>query len=201
MPNRRGRQRSSSPARGRTRCPSYVSPLTSRRGSAGASSVGFCCAWVGVRSVCCSFCRDSRWYSSGPACRCPGFTTTAYSTSSSGSASRKGSTHWRVRMPQPRAVFLFTDSSGFGGAEKALLTLIRGLDRERWSPTLVFHTSPGIERLVEGAAAASCQLIPVAPMPEGLGGARRAVRFAAMLARRRPHVFHAHLTWPLACKF
>ena len=104
-------------------------------------------------------------------------------------------------MPQPRAVFLFTDSSGFGGAEKALLTLIRGLDRERWSPTLVFHTSPGIERLVERAAAASCQLIPVAPMPEGLGGARRAVRFAAMLARRRPHVFHAHLTWPLACKF
>jgi glycosyltransferase involved in cell wall biosynthesis len=104
-------------------------------------------------------------------------------------------------MPQPRNVFLFTDSSGYGGAEKALLTLIHGLDRDCWSPALVFHPAPGLDRLVEGVAAASCELIPVPRMPHGFDGARRAFRFAAMLRRRRPHVFHAHLTWPLACKF
>jgi len=104
-------------------------------------------------------------------------------------------------MPQPRNVFLFTDSSGYGGAEKALLMLIRGLNRELWSPTLVFHESAGIEPLVAGAAAASCELVPVPAMPEGLVGARGSLRLAALLRRRRPHVFHAHLTWPLACKF
>jgi glycosyltransferase involved in cell wall biosynthesis len=104
-------------------------------------------------------------------------------------------------MPQPRNVFLFTDSSGYGGAEKALLTLIQGLNRELWSPTLVFHPSSGIEPLLAGAAAASCELISIPAMPEGLDGARRSLRFSATLRRRRPHVFHAHLTWPLACKF
>lgn len=104
-------------------------------------------------------------------------------------------------MPQPRNVFLFTDSSGYGGAEKALLTLIRGLNRELWSPTLVVHPSAGIEPLLAGATAASCEVIAVPPMPDGLGGARRALGFAEALRRRRPHVFHAHLTWPLACKF
>lgn len=104
-------------------------------------------------------------------------------------------------MPPRRDVFLFIDSSSFGGAEKALLTLIRGLDRERWSPALVFHPTAGLEPLLEGAAATSCELIPIPVMPEGLVGARRALLFAATLGRRRPAVFHAHLTWPLACKF
>lgn len=104
-------------------------------------------------------------------------------------------------MPPPRNVFLFTDSSGYGGAEKALLTLIHGLNRDLWSPTLVFHRSTGIEPLVAGAEAASCELIAVPTMPEGLAGACRSLPFAAILRRRRPHVFHAHLTWPLACKF
>jgi glycosyltransferase involved in cell wall biosynthesis len=104
-------------------------------------------------------------------------------------------------MPRPRDVFLFTDSKGFGGAEKALLTLVRGLDRERWSPALVFHPTAGVEPLIDGAEAAACTLIPVPEMPHGFTGARRAVRFAATLARRRPQVFHAHLSWPLACKY
>jgi glycosyltransferase involved in cell wall biosynthesis len=104
-------------------------------------------------------------------------------------------------MPRPRDVFFFTDSDGFGGAETALLSLIRGLNRDRWSPSLIFHQSSGVEPLVEGAAEASCELIPVPVMPEGLAGARRAVKFTRLLSRRRPQVFHAHLAWPLACKF
>jgi glycosyltransferase involved in cell wall biosynthesis len=101
----------------------------------------------------------------------------------------------------PRHVFFFIDSSDFGGAEKALLTLIRGLDGERWSPSLVFHPTAALQPLVDEASAASCELIPVPAMPEGLAGAARAASFARLLRRRRPDVFHAHLTWPLACKF
>jgi glycosyltransferase involved in cell wall biosynthesis len=101
----------------------------------------------------------------------------------------------------PRQIYFFVDSSEFGGAEKALLTLIRGLDRERWTSSLVYHPGPGVEPLAAEAAAASCELIPVPPMPEGLVGARRAASFSGLLRRRRPDVFHAHLTWPIACKF
>jgi glycosyltransferase involved in cell wall biosynthesis len=105
------------------------------------------------------------------------------------------------RMARPSDVLFFTDSRGFGGAEKALLTLIRGLERVRWLPALVFDQAVTAKPLVEGAADASCELIQAQAMPEGLVGARRALRFAAALRRRRPEVFHAHLTWPLACKF
>ncbi|MGZ4408095.1 MAG: glycosyltransferase family 4 protein [Gaiellaceae bacterium] len=102
---------------------------------------------------------------------------------------------------RPRDVFHFTDSNSFGGAEKALLSLAAGLDAQRWTSTLVYHPSPGITPLVERAGEAGLRLLPVRPMPEGLQGARRAVSFAWVLRRPRPDVFHAHLTWPLACKF
>lgn len=106
-----------------------------------------------------------------------------------------------ARMARPRSVIFFIDSGGFGGAEKALLTLIRGLDRDRWRPALIVDQGVTAKPLAEGAADASCELIQARAMPEGVVGARRAVGFAAALRARRPDVFHAHLTWPLACKF
>lgn len=100
-----------------------------------------------------------------------------------------------------RRVSYFTDSSGFGGAERALLILLAGLDRSRWEPTLVFHPSPGVEPLVEAAREMEVSLWPVRPMPDGLTGAKRILPFLRALRARPPAVFHAHLTWPLACKF
>jgi glycosyltransferase involved in cell wall biosynthesis len=38
-------------------------------------------------------------------------------------------------------------------------------------------------------------------MPDGLLGVRRVWPFSRELRARQPDVFHAHLTWPLACKF
>jgi glycosyltransferase involved in cell wall biosynthesis len=102
---------------------------------------------------------------------------------------------------RPRNVFHFTDSTSFGGAEKALLSLAAGLDARRWTSTLVYHPSAGAQPLVARAGEAGCRLLPVAPMPEGIYGARRAVSLARALRRQRPEVFHAHLTWPIACKF
>ena len=82
-----------------------------------------------------------------------------------------------------------------------MLLLMGGLDPARWDATLVYHPSTGIEPLVERAAGLGASLWPVAPMPLGFAGARRLPLFASELRRRQPAVFHAHLTWPLACKF
>ena len=100
-----------------------------------------------------------------------------------------------------RTVVHFTDSNGFGGAEQALLILMAGLKREGWCPVLMYHASPGIAPLLEGATDLGVELWPVPPMPDGLIGARRVWPFSRELRTRRPDVFHAHLTWPLACKF
>ncbi|MBI2865280.1 MAG: glycosyltransferase family 4 protein [Chloroflexi bacterium] len=99
------------------------------------------------------------------------------------------------------SVFFFTDTSGYGGAEKALFTLMEGLDRHRWQPVLVHHPEPGIAPLLEDAHRIDVPLWQVPRMPEGREGALRVPTFARQLSVRRPAVFHAHLTWPRACKF
>ena len=50
-----------------------------------------------------------------------------------------------------RTVIQFTDSSGYGGAEEMLLTLLEGLDRRRWEPVLMHHDGPGISPMLERA--------------------------------------------------
>ena len=100
-----------------------------------------------------------------------------------------------------RTVVHFTDSSGFGGAEQSLLNLMAGLKAQSWRPVLMYHTSPGIVPLIEAAARLDVELWPVPRMPDGLLGARRVGAFSRELRARQPDVFHAHLTWPLACKF
>ncbi len=100
-----------------------------------------------------------------------------------------------------RTVAYFTDTPGFGGAEQALLALIAGLNRAEWCPVLIYHPSTGVAPLIERAAELNVELWPVPPMPLGRVGASRVLRFAREVRARRPDVFHAHLTWPLACKF
>jgi len=100
-----------------------------------------------------------------------------------------------------RSVYYFTDSDTLGGAEEALLTLLSNLDRREWRPTLVHHPSDGISGLVERAAALDVECIGAPPMPLGLAGMRRVPPFTSLLRRRRPDVFHAHLSSPLAAKW
>jgi glycosyltransferase involved in cell wall biosynthesis len=100
-----------------------------------------------------------------------------------------------------RTIAYFTDTIGFGGAEQALLTLIAGLNRAEWRPVLIYHPSAGVTPLIEGAADLDVELWPVPSMPAGRVGASRVLRFVREVRARRPDVFHAHLTWPLACKF
>jgi glycosyltransferase involved in cell wall biosynthesis len=99
----------------------------------------------------------------------------------------------------PRDVLLFTDSAGFGGAERALLTLLDGL-RSPWRATLAHHPKPGVDPLVAGARELGVDTWSVPPMPHGLRGMLGIPWFARALRHRRPDVFHAHLTWPLGGK-
>jgi glycosyltransferase involved in cell wall biosynthesis len=110
-------------------------------------------------------------------------------------------TRIRTLPPMTRTVCFFTDSTAFGGAEQSLLTLIAGLDPVRWRPVLAFHDTPGAALLARRAEELATDLWPVQKMPEGVQGAVRVGSFAAALRRRRPDIFHAHLTWQVACKY
>jgi glycosyltransferase involved in cell wall biosynthesis len=94
-----------------------------------------------------------------------------------------------------------TDSTEFGGAEQALLTLVRHTDTERWTPVLAHHRADAIAPLVEGARAAGVATIAVPRMPPGVVGLRRTPAFASIIRGVRPKVVHLHLCWPLACQY
>jgi glycosyltransferase involved in cell wall biosynthesis len=97
-----------------------------------------------------------------------------------------------------RTVVHYIDTSEFAGAERAMLTLMTGLDRSRWSPLLFHPDAPGLRPLVERARDAGIET-RVVPAARGLRGARVIPRFRRAVREVRPDVFHAHLNWPLAC--
>jgi glycosyltransferase involved in cell wall biosynthesis/predicted Ser/Thr protein kinase len=100
-----------------------------------------------------------------------------------------------------RSTFFYTDSRVLGGAENAMFMLLESLDRAAWEPTLLLDDAPGVEPLAERAAALGVPVRLVAPLPLGLGGARRVPALVRLLRQRRPDVFHAHMSSPVACKW
>jgi glycosyltransferase involved in cell wall biosynthesis len=100
-----------------------------------------------------------------------------------------------------RSICFYTDSASFGGAEQALLMLAGGLDRRRWTPSLLLDAGSAVDEIAARAQAAELPTHVVEAMPLGLSGARRVPSLAARLRGQRPDVFHAHLSWPLAAKY
>lgn len=100
-----------------------------------------------------------------------------------------------------RKVLYYTDSNSFGGVEKTILQHIEGLDRNTWQPVLVYHPEAGISALLHEAARLDARLVEMPRLPLGLSGAQQVPAFKAMLHSEQPAVFHAHLSWPLACKW
>jgi glycosyltransferase involved in cell wall biosynthesis len=99
-----------------------------------------------------------------------------------------------------RRVVHYVDSDVFGGSEEAALHLMASLDRARWEPVLLYHADPRIARLVDGAERLGVRTHAVSRVSQGrriagLLHLRRAIR------AERPAIFHAHLSWPLACKY
>lgn len=99
-----------------------------------------------------------------------------------------------------RRVVHYIDSDTFGGSEEAALHLLASLDRARWEPVLLHHPDPGVARLVAGVARLGIRAHPVAR-----GGPRRRLAGVFSLWRalraERPAIFHAHLSWPFACRY
>jgi glycosyltransferase involved in cell wall biosynthesis/GT2 family glycosyltransferase len=97
-----------------------------------------------------------------------------------------------------QVVVHYTDTRGFGGAERMLLNIIASADRRRWRPVLLVHGYPGTTRLIEEATAAGVPVVIVPPMSR-----RRGLLvlpgFVRTLRGLRPAIFHAHLVWPLRC--
>jgi glycosyltransferase involved in cell wall biosynthesis len=98
-------------------------------------------------------------------------------------------------------VYAYTDSDGFGGAEEALKLLLVGLADRGWRPSLLHGGADGLEPLVSAVRARGIPDRVVPAMPEGLRGATQVAALARVLRQDRPDVFHAHMTWPFACKW
>jgi glycosyltransferase involved in cell wall biosynthesis len=97
-----------------------------------------------------------------------------------------------------RTVVHYTEAGIFGGAERMLLTVIRGLDPGRWRSVLFHHGGKGIAQLVDEARDLG---VPTRTFA-GLTGKRGMIALPAFVNALRaegPAVFHAHLGWALRC--
>jgi glycosyltransferase involved in cell wall biosynthesis len=99
-----------------------------------------------------------------------------------------------------KTVVHFTDSHVFGGTDRVVLQTLGGLDRERWNPVLFHHTEPALEPLVERARSLRVATRSVSRMVTVRDFARVAA-FARALRAEGASVFHAHVNWPLSCKY
>ena len=98
-----------------------------------------------------------------------------------------------------RTILHFTDSDQFGGTERALLQVLAGLDRSRWRPVLLHRPESGLAPLLQEARHLGVELRTV-PQLRGAQGWARLPALVQQIRRERAEVFHAHLTWPLACR-
>jgi len=106
-----------------------------------------------------------------------------------------------VSTPAPRTVVHFSDSAAFGGTERALLQLLKGLDRARWRPVLFHADVPGARQLAEEAATLGVPTHAVAAVERAMQGVVSLPALARAFRRERAAVFHAHQTWSLSCRY
>jgi glycosyltransferase involved in cell wall biosynthesis len=92
----------------------------------------------------------------------------------------------------------YVDSDIFGGSEEAALHLMASLDRARWEPVLLHHPDAGVARLVDEARRLGIRAVSLPRA--GRNRLAGVLRVRQALRAERPAVFHAHLSWPFACK-
>ena len=94
----------------------------------------------------------------------------------------------------------FLDSDTYGGCEEVVLQLLAGLDKEKWRPVLFHHDKPEISRLIDEAHKLG---IPawVVPQITSHNALTSIPKFIRILKDVKPAIFHAHLNWPLGCRY
>lgn len=97
-----------------------------------------------------------------------------------------------------RRVVHYVDSDIFGGSEEAALHLMASLDRARWEPVLLHHPDAGVARLVDETQRLGIRAVSLPR--SGRNRLAGVLRIRQALRAERPAVFHAHLSWPFACK-
>ena len=97
-----------------------------------------------------------------------------------------------------RTVVHYTDTDTFGGAERAMVHVMAGLDPERWRPLLFHHGTPGLRPVLEQARARGIATRVVPPI-RGVTGLRHLPALRRALREAEAALFHAHMNWPLAC--
>jgi glycosyltransferase involved in cell wall biosynthesis len=98
-----------------------------------------------------------------------------------------------------RTVVHYSDSTTFGGTERAILRLMAATDRGQWTLVLLHHPDAPAA-LVNGARAAGADTREVRRV-KGKLDVRTLSALAGQIQGLGPSVFHAHLHWPLACKY
>jgi glycosyltransferase involved in cell wall biosynthesis len=101
-------------------------------------------------------------------------------------------------MAMAQRLIYFTDSDSFGGAEQVILNTLGQLDRRCWQPTLVHYPAAGLAPLLQGVSRLDLRVRALARPDRP---AARVAQFARLLRAERPANVHAHLSWPLACRY
>lgn len=99
-----------------------------------------------------------------------------------------------------RTIVHFLDSDTFGGCEEVVLQLLAGLDKNKWLPVLFHHDKPGISRLIDEANKLGISS-RVVPEITGDNALQTIPKFFRILKDVKPTIFHAHLNWPLGCRY
>jgi len=99
-----------------------------------------------------------------------------------------------------RTVVHFTDSDALGGTERVIAQLLRSIDQKQWRPILFHHDESGIAELTQEADALGVQR-QVLPRMMTVRDLTKQRQFIDALKQAETEVFHAHLAWPLACKY
>ena len=92
----------------------------------------------------------------------------------------------------------YTDSISYGGAEKSLFNLLKGLDSKIWEPILVYHANSGISTFIDNVKKLNIQTIEL-PAIETLSKFKLIELTIKCLRSINPSIFHAHLPWTLRC--
>ena len=99
-----------------------------------------------------------------------------------------------------KTVIHFVDGDAVGGTERVAIQLMTAFDRQQWRPVLFHHGGAGLAPMLAEATAAGIET-RVVPRLHTIHHAARLPAFVQAIRAERPCVMHAHLSWPLSCKY